>query len=97
MKELSIRINIAGRVYPLNIDHSEEERIKKVVDKIKEDIDVIETSYSIKDKQDLLAILAFQYGNQLEEKKPANNSDETIFNELQIIDEKLNSILSIEY
>lgn len=97
MKELSIRINIAGRVYPLTIEPTEEERIKKAVEQIKEDLDIVEASYSIKDKQDLLAILAFQYCNSVELLKLEKTAGVNSLNELHLIDKKLETFLASEY
>ena len=59
MGELSIKIKIANRVYPLTVDSSEEEGIRNAAEKINLSIDDFERLYAVKDKQDLIAMAAF--------------------------------------
>ena len=56
MSQLSIKVNIAGRTYPLTIERSEEEMIRKAADKINESIKDLKENYAVKDIQDLLAM-----------------------------------------
>ncbi len=65
MADIDIKVNIAGRTYPLNIEEKEEENVRAAVLKIKTDLELLEQSYAVKDKQDLLAMLLMQYGNSL--------------------------------
>ena len=51
MGELSIKIKIANRVYPLTVDSSEEEGIRNAAEKINQSIDDFERLYAVKDKQ----------------------------------------------
>ncbi len=60
MGELSIKIKIANRVYPLTVDSSEEEGIRNAAEKINKSIDDFERLYAVKDKQDLLAMAALK-------------------------------------
>ncbi len=60
MGELSIKIKIANRVYPLTVDSSEEEGIRNAAEKINQSIDDFERLYAVKDKQDLLAMAALK-------------------------------------
>ena len=60
MGELSIKVNIADREYPLTIESSEEENVRKAVKKIAEKLKSLEKSYAIRNKQDLLAMCALQ-------------------------------------
>lgn len=69
MAEINIKINIAGRIYPLSINDSEEEELRATVKKIKEDIEQIELEYAVKDKQDIVAMLLLQYGNTIMKQK----------------------------
>mgnify|MGYP003881302363 CR=1 FL=1 len=64
MKELSIKVTIANRVYPLSIKVSEEENIRKAAKMINEMVKDFELNYAVKDKQDLLAMCALQYATQ---------------------------------
>jgi len=64
VKELSIKVTIANRVYPLSIKVSEEENIRKAAKMINEMVKDFELNYAVKDKQDLLAMCALQYATQ---------------------------------
>lgn len=64
MKGLSIKVNIANRVYPLTVKPEEEESIRKAVKVINEMIKDFEQNYAVKDTQDLLAMCALQFGSQ---------------------------------
>jgi len=60
MGELSIKIKIANRVYPLTVDAKEEEGIRNAAEKINQSIGDFERLYDVKDKQDLLAMAALK-------------------------------------
>lgn len=62
---LSIKLQIAGRTYPLTIHASEEENIRKAASVLNERIKKYEETFSVKDKQDLLAMCALEQGVQL--------------------------------
>jgi len=64
MSELSIKVTIAGRTYPLTIERSEEEKIRKAVSKINDNIKNLQDNYAVKDTQDLLAMTALQFSTQ---------------------------------
>ncbi|MBL0316263.1 MAG: cell division protein ZapA [Flavobacteriales bacterium] len=60
MSEVSIKVNIAGRTYPLTIKALEEPGIRNAEQAIEESIQVFQKNYAVKDKQDLLAMAALQ-------------------------------------
>lgn len=60
MGELSIKIKIANRVYPLTVNAEEEEGIRNAAEKINQSIGDFERLYDVKDKQDLLAMAALK-------------------------------------
>lgn len=60
MGDLSIKIKIANRVYPLTVNATEEEGIRKVADEINKSIAEYEKLYAVKDYQDLLAMVALK-------------------------------------
>jgi len=62
MSELSIKVNIAGRIYPLTVKKEEEEQVREAARLINELIKNYEENYSVKDKQDLLAMCLIHYG-----------------------------------
>ena len=59
-EERSIRVELAGRAYPLTIDRSEEENVRKAVDEINESIARLKAGYPMTDKQDLLAMASLE-------------------------------------
>ncbi len=59
MKELSIKIKIADREYPMRVIPEDEERIRKAGRVINEKIKSYAQQFGIDDKQDLLAMVAF--------------------------------------
>ena len=60
MSEVSIKVNIAGRTYPLTVSSSEETAIRQAEEKIEQSINIFQQNYAVKDKQDLLAMAALQ-------------------------------------
>lgn len=66
--QLKIKLSIANRVYPLNINPSQEEGLRKAAKKIEAMIGQFEQSYSVRDKQDVLAMCALQFAAQVEQK-----------------------------
>ena len=67
-EKLKIKLSIANRVYPLTIDPSQEEGLRKSAQKIDAMIKQFEQSYSVRDKQDVLAMCALQFASQSEQK-----------------------------
>lgn len=61
MSELSIKVNIGGRSYPLTIKRNEEEKIRKAASKINENLKELKNNYAVIDTQDLLAMTVLQY------------------------------------
>ena len=60
MSELHIKVNIASRTYPLTVSSDEEEEVRKAAQFINDKIKTLESSFAVKDKQDLLAMLALE-------------------------------------
>lgn len=91
MKDLSIKVNIAGRVYPLTVSQDEEENIRKATKAIDEMVKEYEQNYAVKDKQDLLAMCALQYATKtLDLQSKTMTEDHEIEDKLQ----KLNELIA---
>lgn len=60
MEERSLRIELAGRAYPLTIHPEEEANIRSAAQEINESIARLKASYPLTDKQDLLAMAALE-------------------------------------
>ena len=56
-----IKLQIAGRYYPLIIDRNEEEKLRKAAMIINEKVSQYQQRYKDKDGQDFLAMAAFQF------------------------------------
>jgi cell division protein ZapA (FtsZ GTPase activity inhibitor) len=91
MANLSIKVNIAGRLYPLTIDSSEETSLKKAADELAKKLNGFEQSYAVRDKQDLLAMCALQYATEAVNKKAENS--ERITERLLNLEQEINSAL----
>ncbi|GAL61938.1 MULTISPECIES: cell division protein ZapA [Algibacter] len=87
--KLKIKLSIANRVYPLTIDPSQEEGLRKAAKNIEVMIKKFEQSYSVRDKQDVLAMCALQFASQVEQK----SIDKTNINEH--VEEKLVALNSL--
>ena len=95
MSDLSIKVNIAGRVYPLTINREEEESVRLAAKRIEDSIKVFQENYAVKDKQDLLAMTALQLATVKE--KPSeqdNNNQEEISSALLEVVAELDKHLS---
>ncbi|AWG27161.1 cell division protein ZapA [Flavobacterium kingsejongi] len=68
-EKLKIKISIADRVYPLNVDFSQEEGLRSASKKIDVMIKQFEENYAVRDKQDVLAMCALQFASQLEQQQ----------------------------
>jgi len=88
--QLKIKISIANRVYPLTINSSQEEGLRKAAKKIEAMIGQFEQSYSVRDKQDVLAMCALQFAAQVEQK---TIDKEYVNDEVQEKLEALNELL----
>ena len=92
--KLKIKISIADRVYPLTIEAEQEEGLRKAAKKIEAMIKQFEQSYSVRDKQDVLAMCALQFASQVEQKSiDKENVNEHLELKLQALDELLHSHL----
>ena len=60
MTEVSIKVEIAGGLYPLKIKAEDEENLVRVVSLINTKIVEFEKSYAVKDKKDILAMVMLQ-------------------------------------
>ncbi|NQX91646.1 MAG: cell division protein ZapA [Flavobacteriales bacterium] len=92
MSELSIKINIAGRIYPLTIQRDEEETIRKAAKQIEQSLKSFQENYAVRDKQDLLAMTALQMATQL--MKPQEEQvSENLTNELTQLNTELDQMI----
>ena len=91
---VSIKVNIAGKDYPLKVSSVEQQDVKAVELEIKEKLSELQSNYGVKDKQDLLAMFLLQY---MMANKKKNTDSESINNglsaKLKDLDEYLSDYL----
>ncbi len=75
MNKLSIKIKIADREYPMKVEPEEEERIRKAGKIVNEKIKLFRGQFGIDDKQDLLAMVAFDALVERLKKEGSSNDD----------------------
>ncbi|PZR20253.1 MAG: cell division protein ZapA [Flavobacterium psychrophilum] len=93
--KLKIKISIADRVYPLNVDPSQEEGLRSASKKIDAMIRQFEENYAVRDKQDVLAMCALQFAAQSEQKQIDKSADlEEAFERLKKMNERADELLS---
>ncbi len=92
--KLSIKVSIAGRIYPLTIERTEEENVRKAVKGINEKVSDYEKNFDIKDRQDLLAMASLFFAKQAVESQDASHQDDkVILDRLQKIDKAISAEL----
>lgn len=89
-EKLKIKISIADRVYPLTIDPTQEEGLRKAAKEIELMIKRFEQSYAVRDKQDVLAMCALQFASRVEQ---STINSETISVEAENKLREMNSFL----
>ncbi|WP_293931665.1 cell division protein ZapA [Sphingobacterium sp. UBA6645] len=95
MGEISIKINIADRVYPLRVETEEEEVIRYAAKLINEKIKELQDNYAVRDKQDLLSMCVLQYATgMIKAEKNAQSQDSGIENAVHELGDMLTSFFS---
>lgn len=79
--KLSIKLHIANRIYPMNIERESEEYIRNAVKQIEGRLKFYEENYAIKDKQDLLAMCLIEYASKFESVNNKNVVEDDGFTE----------------
>ena len=93
---LKIKLSIANRVYPLTIAPNQEEGLRLAAKKIEAMIKQFEQSYSVRDKQDVLAMCALQFASQVEQKAlDKEYVSEHVEDKLNAINDMLKTHLSL--
>jgi cell division protein ZapA len=91
MDKLSIKIKISDREYPMRVDPADEEMIRKAGKLINERIKSYRDKFGIDDKQDLLAMVAFDSTvDKMRAQTDVETTDETLVEKAR----QLNNLLS---
>ena len=91
MEELSIKIKIADREYPMKVKKADEERIRMAGKLINEKVRSYREQFGIEDKQDLLAMVAFDCMiDKMAVEDTHQDIDQTVFEKVN----QLNNLIS---
>ncbi|MEM9338274.1 MAG: cell division protein ZapA [Bacteroidota bacterium] len=91
MAELSIKIRIGNREYPMRVKAEDEERIRKTGKVLNEKIKSYQNQFGIDDIQDLVAMVAFDcVVEKLKNEESAETSEDFALREVT----KLNRLIS---
>ena len=93
---IKIKLSIGDRLYPLTIQRSQEFYFREASKIIEKTIKNLEENYSVRDKQDLLAMCCIQFAaKNLQNKSKLNDSDTEVEKViLKMIDDIDKSILT---
>ncbi len=95
MGEISIKINIADRVYPLKVTTEEEEIIRRAAKLINDRIKDYQENYAVKDKQDLLSMCVLHYATaSLKAERKVTEEDTDIAERVYQLDDLLTAFFS---
>lgn len=95
MGDISIKINIADRVYPLKVNTEEEEIIRRAAKLINDRIKDYQENYAVKDKQDLLSMCVLHYATtSLKAEKQVMIEDTEVTEKVYQLDQLLSDFFS---
>jgi cell division protein ZapA len=93
MNELSIKIKIADRDYPMRVSPEEEERLRVAGKFLNERLKLFRDQFGITDKQDLLAMVALETAaDRLKTVESVSQSDTTFSDKLTRLNDTLNAL-----
>jgi cell division protein ZapA len=94
MRELSIKIKIADREYPMSVKPDDEERVRRAGKIINERIKSYRERFGIDDKQDLLAMVAFDaIVDRLSIQENAGSVDQSVTQKIQALNQMLSQAI----
>lgn len=86
MAELSIKLRIGNREYPMRVKAEDEERIRKAGKSLNEKIKSYRSQFGIEDNQDLLAMVAFDcLVDKMKKEENSESNDEVALSQIQHI------------
>ena len=94
MDELSIRIKIAEREYPMKVKRTEEERMRVAGKLVNEKIKHYREKFGIDDKQDLLAMVAFDcLIEKMADEESKQSIDQTVVEKIQQLNQLVSQVV----
>lgn len=94
MTEITVNLNIAGRNYPLKVNANDVANLNEAEKMINARLDLYEKSFSVKDKQDLLAMCIINFASEITRKQTEIKDYENIALQLKDTEQYLNNYLN---
>ncbi len=93
MEELSVRIKIADREYPMKVSLEDEAKVRQAGKLINDKLKHYREQFGIDEKQDLLAMVAFDcLMEKMQSATADNNIDESVVNKVNYLNHILSDI-----
>ncbi|MDF9800358.1 cell division protein ZapA [Catalinimonas alkaloidigena] len=97
MGELSIKIRIGDREYPMKIEAEEEEQIRKAGRMVNEQLRRYKDRFGTNDKQDLLAMVAFDaFMEKIDYERTLSDMEERVSDKLGNLNKLISRALTPE-
>ena len=94
MGEISIKINIADRIYPLRVAVEEEEIIRLAAKLINDRIKEFQENYAVRNKQDLLSMCVLHYATgMIKAERKSGDDGQEIADRVSELDQLLEDFL----
>jgi cell division protein ZapA len=94
MDELSVKIKIADREYPMKVKRMEEEKVRAAGKLINEKIKRYREQFGLDDKQDLLAMVAFDcLVDKMAEEESLQVIDDTVVEKVSYLNQLVSQAL----
>ncbi|WP_421872559.1 cell division protein ZapA [Marinoscillum sp.] len=94
MTELSIKLKIANREYPMKVKAEDEEGIRKAGKLVNEKIKAYRDQFGIDDNQDLLAMVAFDcLVDKMKKEETIESSDEIALDQIRNISQLITNAI----
>jgi cell division protein ZapA len=97
MGELSIKIRIADRDYPMRVSTDDQDKVRLAGKQLSEKIKTFKEQFGVEDKQDLLAMVAFDGAVEkvnASEQEIYNTSETVLLSKIAELDTLISSALS---
>ena len=95
MGDISIKINIADRVYPVRVEKDEEGVSRYAAKLINEKIKELQDNYAVRDKQDLLSMCVLQYATgMIKAERNSQNTDVGMEDSIRELDNLLTAFFN---
>jgi cell division protein ZapA len=94
MTEITVNLNIAGRNYPLKVNKEDVAKLNEAERMINAKLDLYEKSFSVKDKQDLLAMCIINFATEITRNQNDIKEFENIALQVKDTEQYLNTYLN---